>query len=57
MFCQQSLGDENISGRLGKQGTLSFDMLDSLVRVRPIIGYTDITDTDTDTDNRYDLII
>ena len=22
-------------------------------RVRPIIGYTDITDTDTDTDNRY----
>ena len=30
-------------------------------RVRPIIGYTDITDTDTDTDNRYryryDLII
>jgi hypothetical protein len=24
-----------------------------LSRVRPIIGYTDITDTDTDTDNRY----
>ena len=33
------------------------------IRVRPIIGYTDITDTDTDTDTdnryryRYDLII
>ena len=26
---------------------------DQVGRVRPIIGYTDITDTDSDTDNRY----
>jgi hypothetical protein len=60
------VGDNNNSVKIGAVGLSSRPTVPNLLsnfyglmaykdspRVQPIIGYTDITDTDTDTDKRY----